>query len=565
MHDMLRRERLGFVAILLLYLGLSVVVFDQVEEDAFIYFRLVENVFHGYGVVFNRGGPPVEAGSSPLWLFLLLLLRALPLDLVITAKLLGLLMGCAALWVVYRLCRLHIRDPVLRLAPALLTAASTPFLMWSQRGLETPLFVLLVLWLVLCCSDQRKFNWWPVAATLLLTARPEGFFFLLAMLPAFVLHRDERKAIARGLLVVAVAAIILLAARFAYFHDFCPQPFYVKLRTGGTAGLHQIYYYLLGSHLYLLCIPLGIAGLRRRFWTRQRIVLVAFILTTASWCAIAKDYMPYMRHLVPALPLGYILLVGALDCFAAGAPGGRRALALGYTALVLVATLLFTEPAGTFHFGWESPLRTYLAAFATAPAAHLRETAMKVISPSTSDHLGEVLERRETLGTNYQSLVGQFLHLNYPAGVLVIYDQMGQTPFYAGADMRFVDSLGLTDRVTVRVYIERFKSTDTLLRLCDAASARARRLVFAEHHDAVTDAKGLDYLFGLDPDLILVNSFLVAIDPQGIPAQLARDPRLGEGYEVRYTLGGVVRLYERKGRFGRRLPSTPPGLDVFQH
>src|SRR5690349_18363398 len=162
MSDARRRERFRFGAILLVYLALSLLVFDQIEEDAFIYFRLVDNFIHGYGFAFNRGGEPVEAGSSLLWFLLLLLLWKVPLEIVISAKLLGLAMGCVALWLVHCLSRLHIRDPVLRLAPSLLTAASTPFLMWSQRGLDTPLFAMLVLWLVLCCSDSSRFRWWPV-------------------------------------------------------------------------------------------------------------------------------------------------------------------------------------------------------------------------------------------------------------------------------------------------------------------------------------------------------------------------------------------------------------------
>src|SRR5262249_6858375 len=90
-------ERGGVACILLLYFGLSVVLFDQVEEDAFIYFRLIDNVVHGHGLVFNQGGARVEAASSMLWLLLLSILRGMPLDIVIIAKLLGLLCGCGIL------------------------------------------------------------------------------------------------------------------------------------------------------------------------------------------------------------------------------------------------------------------------------------------------------------------------------------------------------------------------------------------------------------------------------------------------------------------------------------
>jgi len=561
-REPLRLQHFAFGAIVLFYLGLSLLVFNQIEEDAFIYFRLVDNIAQGGGVVFNQGGPRVEAGSSMLWLLLLVLLRKVPLQIVITAKLVGLVCGCVGLWLVYRLCRLHIRDPVLRLVPPLLTAANTPFLMWSQRGLETPLFTVLLLWLVLCCSAPRAFRWWPVPAVLLLPARPEGLFFLLALLPAFVFHRHEWRRIRRSALVVAAAALGLLTCRFLYFHDLVPQPFYLKLRAGGAPGLSQIHSYLLSSHLYVFAIPLLLVVWRPRFWTQPRIVLVGFVLTTAAWSAIPKDHMPYVRHLVPALPLLYVLLVGAVDTLASGSSRIRSAAAFAYAMVVLAVTLLFSESAGP-GIGRRNPLRTFLAAFAANPARHVRETAIKIVSPSSFGHLDEALGQRETLGTNYQSLVGEFLHANYPAHSLVVYDQMGQTPYYGGAQMRFVDSLGLTDRTIARIYVERSASTNAL-RVYNAVISRAVELAFGEHRDAITDAKALDYLFGIDPDLVLINSFLVGFDPKGIPAQLMRDPRLGRDYELRYTLGRVVRLYERKGRFGRRRPITAVGLDVVQ-
>src|SRR5262245_7248384 len=135
---MTRGERVAFVAVLALYLLLSILLFNQVEEDAYIDFRVVQNLADGYGFVFNHGGERIEASSSLLWIALLLLFRKAPFDIVITAKLLGIAAGCVSLWLIYRLARRQISEPLLRFGPVLLTIASIPFLMWSQRGLETP-------------------------------------------------------------------------------------------------------------------------------------------------------------------------------------------------------------------------------------------------------------------------------------------------------------------------------------------------------------------------------------------------------------------------------------------
>src|ERR1700690_3611070 len=46
------------------------------DEDAFINFRIVDQIFAGHGPVFNAG-ERVEAATSPLWLFILVVGRAL--------------------------------------------------------------------------------------------------------------------------------------------------------------------------------------------------------------------------------------------------------------------------------------------------------------------------------------------------------------------------------------------------------------------------------------------------------------------------------------------------------
>ena len=90
-------ERLALLAAVASYLALSFLTLDQMEEDAFIYFRFAENLAGGYGYVFNRGGEAIESGSSPLWLLLLVVLAGLRVDLVLGAKLLGVATGAAAL------------------------------------------------------------------------------------------------------------------------------------------------------------------------------------------------------------------------------------------------------------------------------------------------------------------------------------------------------------------------------------------------------------------------------------------------------------------------------------
>jgi hypothetical protein len=123
------------VAAAVSYLVLSFFTLDQMEEDAFIYFRFAENLAAGHGYVFNRGGEVIESGSSPLWLLLLVLLAALRVELVLGAKLLGIAVGVATLASVHALVRVFLADPVSRRS----SSRRALLLMWNQRASDTPL------------------------------------------------------------------------------------------------------------------------------------------------------------------------------------------------------------------------------------------------------------------------------------------------------------------------------------------------------------------------------------------------------------------------------------------
>ena len=60
--------RAAFVLCTLFYALLVAIGFNDIEEDAFIYFRFAKNIVDGYGYVFNIGGEHIEACSGLLWL-----------------------------------------------------------------------------------------------------------------------------------------------------------------------------------------------------------------------------------------------------------------------------------------------------------------------------------------------------------------------------------------------------------------------------------------------------------------------------------------------------------------
>ena len=109
-------------------------------DDAYVYFRYVDNwVFLGHGLVYNRG-EYLEGFSSPLWALLLGLLRSSTVGYWILIRLLGVVSFVLIWWALVRLNR--------RLAPAGAPPVNLPLwfvafaygpLCYFTSGLETPL------------------------------------------------------------------------------------------------------------------------------------------------------------------------------------------------------------------------------------------------------------------------------------------------------------------------------------------------------------------------------------------------------------------------------------------
>lgn len=569
-----------------LYLALTAVSFDQVEEDAFLYYRAAENLAAGEGYRFDRGGERIETGSSPLWQAALAGLAALPVDLVIAGKLLGVAVGALCLGATYALARALIAGPGLGLAmlPVWLLAASPPFVLGAQRGLEAPLELLAFLLVALCAVVRRAPRFLGAAAALMLLARPEGVFIAPAFL-AFVqlLLRDRRDVRSgRHWLVLGAAAALLFGARLAYFHDIFPAPFYAKLGFGAMQTFVPLGPWAWHSFFALPLLALA-AGLLRREGRRPEIaVLCGGAALAALWHVVANDYMPHVRHLLPAIALGPVAALAAVAPLASRARWGRAAAAAGFA---LYGALAFgVAPAYAAHgrLG-PSPLRQALAGLAAHPAEHaamladLFRSARPPLTPyreqlAIASLPPKILVSRpirrittDAIGANYQSLVGDFLAGRYPDGTTVVYDQMGQTPYYAGPRFAFVDTAGLADR-TLGLQLYRSLSARSRSALSESYLAVRDALLGALFGETPLDPARFDavaYVLDREPDVVLSNAI------SGVPGSLihaiTNAPRFRTAYALRYRLNGLILVYERRGELeGRRLdaPADLPVEDV---
>lgn len=224
---------------LLLVAGLGLVVhYRWLFDDAFIYYRYVDNLlFLDSGLVYNRG-EYVEGFSSPLYCLLLITLRALHLsypDIV-----LGLGCVCFALFG-YGLVVLNRRmtppGPILNL-PLALMALHYSVTSWFTGGLETPLEQVLAVATALFFVNPSSL---PLTVALAFgpLVRPE-ITLALGVAGLFAWWRT-RSFPWRLALLTALANGAWLLFRITYYADLLPNTFYLKDDTQPGLGLRYLW------------------------------------------------------------------------------------------------------------------------------------------------------------------------------------------------------------------------------------------------------------------------------------------------------------------------------------
>ncbi|MBN1354954.1 hypothetical protein JXA40_01655 [bacterium] len=271
-------------------------------EDAYISFRYAENFAAGEGLVYNPG-ERVEGYTNFLWVILLgfgSMLSELPG----AAKQLGFVfaLGSLALLLTWKEQDIH-RRPVGPMA-AFLLSVSPGFHLWSVAGLETSLFVFLLVAAVRIDLGSRK----PVRFVsgvlfgLATLTRPEGLlFFLLYMIPQMTDLRSSPRRILSYFAGFGLVVIPHQLFRLAYYGSWVPNTFWVKGRRfqGGGWAYFTRYAAMTGCIGFIIAV----SGL----WTSNRKrYLSALLLPATGYLAyvyhIGGDWMPMGRFLVPFQP-----------------------------------------------------------------------------------------------------------------------------------------------------------------------------------------------------------------------------------------------------------------------
>jgi hypothetical protein len=282
--------------------------------------------------------------------------------------------------------------------------------MWGQRGLETPLYVSLLLWTALCVCDERRQRRAWIPATLLLFGRPEAPVFAFALLLFLTPLRGGRVGVAKQLGLLLGIATVAEVARFLYFHDLVSQAFYLKMGSGNAELGWILWSFLRDSNLLFLAAPIAAVAWRPSFWTRERSLLAIITGLLMGWAARTADPMPYCRHFVPALPFFYILVIAAIDTLSIQL--GRHQRAGRATAYALACCLIALNSSVSYglHYTVPNPIHDAAAKFARDPTRYGKALMTELLDPTTNTVLDDTPMPIEH---NWQALVGKYIATNY--------------------------------------------------------------------------------------------------------------------------------------------------------
>lgn len=312
--------------LVIFFFAASIISFTVTAEDAYISFRYAENIAGGFGPVFNRGGEVVEGYSNPLWVALLVISGAKYGYTETVARILGLLFGALILLEVILILQFIRPDKIeLSVFACLIIACSPSFLFWSQSGLETSLYIYLLLlsWrlvLIETLNENQKLTSF-IPLILLALTRPEGiiFFIVLAAWRAWLSLRTkkviDRKLVTWSLWVIA-AFVVFLVVRKLVFNEWLPNTFYAKVNNGfiwkAKVGASYILSFLQRTSGIPLLAFIGtwiIGG--RKFNDNSKAFLLSGLLIILAQIIfilyVGGDIHPNDRFILPALIVTVLL------------------------------------------------------------------------------------------------------------------------------------------------------------------------------------------------------------------------------------------------------------------
>jgi arabinofuranosyltransferase len=294
-------SRLAFAALLAVFTYVFVAN-SWVGDDAYISFRVVDNVVHGYGLTFN---PPerVQAYTHPLWLLLHIPAYLVTGDVFYTTLALSYVSAAAAMAVAFRAL-----GPTRSSLLALLAFGSKAFVDYTSSGLENPLsYLLIAVFFTRFLADveasrpwgARDVMWYMGVASLAFVNRIDSVL-LYGPPTAWIVTTASRslgRRVLPALLIGSAPAVLWEVFSLVYYGFALPNTYYAKVATGLPQSLlvRQGFTYAFNSLAYdpVTLTALGLAALVA-FQTRVQPLMaigVALLLPVIYVIWIGGDHM----------------------------------------------------------------------------------------------------------------------------------------------------------------------------------------------------------------------------------------------------------------------------------
>lgn len=324
-----RAFQVGLAVLLAYFVWNGLYFWPFIVDDTFISMRYARNLIDGHGLVYNLA-ERVEGFSNFSWVMISAGLMAVGLPVITTLKLLGLFSGVAAILLTYDLGRMLFggrAETTLRLLVTVaFLAFNTGFALWTQGGLETEFFALLLVGTAWAFERELRRSQ-PFLLTCAFFAlawltRPEAPIYAVYLVVRRALSLRERRLDRRDAAAAAFLAAALGAYEvwgLAYFGRLLPNTHLAKvgaLEVGEyTSKLENLLRQpLLRSFFgeqgwgWALLAVIGLLGLGLRW---RSLPCAAWLPTLCGTFFVAyaqDDWMPRYRLLVPILPFLALLL-----------------------------------------------------------------------------------------------------------------------------------------------------------------------------------------------------------------------------------------------------------------
>jgi hypothetical protein len=315
-------------------------------DDAFVYFRYIDNLlFLNIGLVHNQG-EYVEGFSSPLWTLLLIAGRSLGSNWWLLVRVLG-VASFVGFWMLLVASHRRLATRSHLNVPLILLTFNYGVLSSFTSGLETPLVQLAAAAFTWNTLNPRS-RLGQVLVGLTPLARHELF------LPWLISVAWSRRRLGRWpwwSLAIALGTLTgWTLFRIVYYADILPNTFHLKNTTWIGQGLRYVWDSVSTYGLFVV-LPVAGAGawiLRRKGRELPEIgsrwIMIALALAVMAYVVkIGGDFLHY-RFLAFSIPLLVIPVAGIVESAMAGIPARTARWVLPTLGIALAIAVSFLYP-----------------------------------------------------------------------------------------------------------------------------------------------------------------------------------------------------------------------------